>query len=112
MSKVIDDQGQVREVRRVVDNDLSGDGPKQQVNLRVDGGNLAIAVALVALGGVIVGAITIPQTVRSAAEAAAAPANAKASYAERDARVALDYVTSVQSQLERRGISINPPNGH
>lgn len=112
MTKVVDDTGHVREVKRVIDNNQSGDGPKQMVNLRVDGNNLAIALALLACGGVIVGAITLPQLARSEAAAAAAPAYAKAEYAERDARVALDYVTSVQTELARRNIDIKPPNGH
>lgn len=90
----------------------SRNSPQQNMTLRVDGGSIAIAIALVALGGVLVAAIMLPQIMRAQAEAAAAPAKAQASYAERDARVALDYVTSVQSSLEKNGISIKPPNGH
>ncbi len=114
MTSIVDDAGQIREVRRVIDNDLSGGehSPKQQVNLKVDGGGIALALSLVALGGVLVAVILLPQVMRAQAEAAAAPAKAQASYAERDARVALDYVTSVQSSLEKNGISIKPPSGH
>lgn len=32
--------------------------------------------------------------------------------AEREARVALDYVTSIQVELARKGIFITPPSGH
>ena len=81
--------------------------PQQHTTIKVDGGMIAIAISLVALGGVVVGAITIPQMMRSSAEAAAAPANAKASYAERDARVALDKLQTAQLELNRQGFKVD-----
>lgn len=109
MTAIVDDAGQIREVRRVIDNDLSGGehSPKQQVNLKVDGGGIALALSLVALGAVLVAAIMLPQIMRAQAEAAAAPAKAQASYAERDARVALDKLQTAQVALAKKGIDVN-----
>lgn len=81
--------------------------PQQHTTVKIEGGTIALAFAILSFGGVIVGAITIPQMVRSTAEAAAAPAYQKASYAERDARVALDKLQTAQVALAKKGIDVN-----
>lgn len=80
--------------------------PQQTLSLNVEGGTLAIAIALLALGGVLVAAILIPQIIDARANAAVAPAYATASYAERDSRVALDKIAYIQSALDRQGIHV------
>lgn len=77
------------------------------VILKVEGGMIAIAIALVSLGGVIVGAITLPIL----AQKAAAPADVRSQIAEREARIAQDKYAYVQSELAKKGIFITT-DGH
>lgn len=112
-AKVVDDTGTVREVRRIIDNDLSGgtNSPKQQTQVTVGGSTVLAAIAavfaLLAFGGVLVSAILIPEIIEARAAQAAAPAEAKASYAERDARVALDKLQTAQLELNRQGFKVD-----
>ncbi len=85
--------------------------PQQHLNLKVDGGGIAIALSLIALGAVLAAVILLPSLIEASAEKAAAPANAAAAYANRDARVALDKIGYVQIELERKGIHISV-DGH
>lgn len=81
--------------------------PQQHMTLKVDGGMLAIAISLVALGGVVVGAITLPILAKNAS----APADVRAAIAEREARIAQDKFTYVQTELAKKGIYIST-DGH
>jgi hypothetical protein len=83
--------------------------PQQHVH---DGTGKALALVAVvfgalAFGGVIVGAILIPDIIEARASEAAAPARATASYAERDARVALDKLQTAQLELNRQGFKVD-----
>ncbi len=68
---------------------------------------VAFGLALSAVGGVLVGAILIPEIVQSRANEAAARAVAKSEYAERDARVALDKLGYIQAELAKKGFNIS-----
>lgn len=106
MSEIVDAEGNVREVRRIIDNNQSGDGPKQMVNLRVDGNNLAIALALLAFGGIIVAAILIPEIIEARAKEAGSAAEARSVYAERESRIAIDQVQTMRIELAKQKIFI------
>lgn len=80
--------------------------PQQHMSLKVEGGMLAVTLALLALGGVLVAAILVPEIIEARAHEAAAAAYATAAYAERDSRVALDKIGYIQSALDRNGIRV------
>lgn len=56
--------------------------------------------------------LTASVLVSMVAIAIAFRAEARSQISEREARVALDYVTSVQVELARNGTLIKPPSGH
>jgi hypothetical protein len=96
--------------------------PQQNVSLRLEGGSIAIGIALLALGGVIVGAMLLPLLSQSQSEAAVAvalrpisaqvaSAQDRAWLAERDARVASDEMKILQVELAKRGIFVRT-DGH
>ncbi|MGC3959576.1 MAG: hypothetical protein QM813_17000 [Verrucomicrobiota bacterium] len=85
---------------------LARDGSNQNnLTLTVQGGGLAIALSLVALGAVLSMAIILPQLMEKTAQAAAAPGSVRSQIAEREARVAQDQ-NAIQSvdieSLKRR----------
>lgn len=69
---------------------------------------VAVACILGALssGGVVIMAILMPEIIDARAAEKAAFAIAKAEYAERDARVAIDQVQTARIELSKRGIHI------
>lgn len=77
--------------------------PQSHATIKVEGGSLAIAIALIALGGVIVGAITLPILAQKASE----PIAVRSQIAEREARVAIDQVQTMRIELARKGIFVN-----
>lgn len=92
------------------------------VSLKVEGGMLALAVALVAFGGVVIGAITIPSYASARVEAEVsktiAPLQARlAQYeevawdVERDTRIQEEQIKRIEIGLSKKGININA-DGH
>lgn len=85
--------------------------PQQHMNLKVDGGAIAIAIALVAIGAVVASCILLPQLMGSIAREASAAANINAQIAEREARIAQDKYTYTMGELAKQGIIIST-DGH
>lgn len=102
--------------------DLSGiyrshGSPQQNMNLRVDGGAIGIALALVALGSVLAACILLPQLMRSQSEAAVAvalrpisaqvtSAQDRAWLAERTGNINAEHLNEVRFALQAKGIHI------
>ena len=93
--------------------------PQQHMNLRVDGGAIGIALGLLAIGGVIVGAITIPMLADKSAKAAAlelvqpvavraASAQDMSYLAERETKLMREQFGMLQVELEKKGIHLPP----
>lgn len=89
--------------------------PQQHMSLKVDGGMLALAFAILAFGGVLVAAIFIPSLMESRAKAAVEeavrPIAAKVaslestSYiAEREARVSQEDVKTIRMEMAKAGL--------
>lgn len=70
-------------------------------------GVLAVIFSAVALGGVLIIAILMPEMVRSRAESAAAKAEVSAGIAQTNSLVALDYINNARLELAKKGIEIN-----
>jgi|SRR5678816_1461708 hypothetical protein len=83
---------------------------QQNLTLKVEGGNLAIALSLLALGGVVVGAILLPGLIDSKATASSAFARQTAQEAERESRVAIEQVDYIRVALAEKGINV--PSKH
>ncbi len=72
---------------------------------------LATIMGCCALGGVMVMAIMLPDLIEAKTEKSMAAANQKASYAERDARVAIDGLSTMQIELAKKNIYVRT-DGH
>jgi hypothetical protein len=84
--------------------------PQQHMTLKVEGGNLAIALSLLALGGVVVGAILLPGLIDSKATASSAFARQTAQEAERESRIAIEQVDYMRVELAKKGVIV--PSKH
>jgi hypothetical protein len=73
--------------------------PQQHLSLKVEGGILAIAFSLLALGGVVIGAILLPSLIESRAQASSAYAREAAQTADREARVALEQTDKLRDEF-------------
>lgn len=91
--------------------------PQQSLNLKVEGGTLAIALALVALGAVLAAIIILPQLAESRANEAVAvalrpisaqvaSAQDRAWLAERTGNINAEHLNEVRFALEAKGIHI------
>jgi hypothetical protein len=120
MSKVIDDQGIVREVKDN-DNRKARGVQNQALTLNVQGGSIGIALGLLALGAVVVAAIILPQLMEARAKAAVseaiAPIQAKVAaqetttyFAERESKLAREHVAMMEHELAARGLIKNLPH--
>jgi len=71
---------------------------------------VAIVLGSMALGGVIVGAVMLPDVVQSRAQSSAAAANENARIAEREARIAIDQTDALRMDLAKHGIVLRTDN--
>lgn len=96
--------------------------PQQNLNLNIDGGTLAIAISLLALGGVLVAAILLPQLMDKQAEAAAlrisqpiatqaAEARSVSYIGERQSKIATEELRLLQVELAKQGTFVRM-DGH
>lgn len=81
--------------------------PQQHMTLKVEGGILAIAFSLLALGGVLTAAILLPDLIDSRAKSAAAEPAATASIANRESRLAQADLQRIRRALERNHIKVD-----
>lgn len=100
-------------MEQIIDHGTANKGilsPQQHMTLNVAGGHLAIALSLLAVGGVIVLAILLPGLIDSKATASSAFARQTAQEAEREARISLEQVDYMRVALAEKGINI--PSKH
>lgn len=74
MTRVVDSYGRPANVIDTLDQSRRRHSPQFSQVLKIEGGLIAIALALIALGGVIVAAVLLPEITRSQSEAAVAVA--------------------------------------
>lgn len=85
----------------------SRNSPQQNNNQTVNvSGAVAVAISMLAFGGVLVGAILIPDIIEARANEAAATAKVKADVAERESRIAIDQVQTMRIELAKQKIFI------
>jgi hypothetical protein len=101
----------------------SRNSPQQNTTIKVEGGTIALAIALVALGGVLVAAIMLPQLMRVQAEATAAnvvqpvadramQASERSYVAQTDSKLNAEYLKVLQIELAKRGIFVQVDGHH
>jgi len=81
--------------------------PQQHMTLKVEGGTLAIALSILALGGILIAAILLPDLIDSRAKAASAEPAAMASIANRESRLAQADLQRIRRALERNHIKVD-----
>lgn len=81
--------------------------PQQHMTLKVEGGILAIALSLLALGAILSAAILLPNLINSSAKAASANADSMASIANRESRLAQADLQRIRRALERNHIKVD-----
>lgn len=80
--------------------------PQQTMSLRVEGGAIAIALSLLALGGVLVASILIPTLIDKAATAASSGAVVRSQISERESRLNAEDIKLIRIALEKHGITV------
>ncbi len=80
--------------------------PQQHMNLHVSGGSLAIALSLLSIGGLVIGASLIPAYIRSEAGRLTERALVRSDIAEREVKIAREENKHFREALAQQGIVV------